>query len=264
MVVKVTGWGMKKHVALVTGATGGIGREFVRLLAEEGVWEIWAIARSVDALDDLRGRYGQCVVPVPADLTTQGGIATIRGRLEADHPQVAWLINNAGIAKMGSPEEFLIPEIEATITLNCSALAVLSTLCLPFMQKGSCILNVSSASAFQPVPYLNLYAATKAFERSYSRALGAELKALGITVTAVCPSWVDTDLLTREVNGRRVAFPGLVQPGEVAAKALRDARKGRDQSIVPFYAQYLHVAAKIFPTKLVMHTWLRMLKRYAR
>ncbi len=255
---------MRKHVALVTGATGGIGSEFVKFLADEGVCEIWAIARSEDALHDLCEKHGRCVVPVPADLTTQAGIAAINSKLEADRPQVAWLINNAGIAKMGSPEDFSIPEIEATVKLNCTALAVLSTICLPFMQKGSRILNVSSASAFQPVPYLNLYAATKAFERSYSRALGAELKGRGITVTAACPSWVDTDLLTREVNGRRVVFPGLVQPSKVAEKALRDARKGRDQSIAPFYAKYLHVAAKIFPTKLVMHTWLRMLERYER
>ena len=130
------------------------------------------------------------------------------------------------------------------------------------MGRGSRILNVSSASAFQPTPYLALYAATKAFELSYSRALGAELAGSGATVCAVCPSWVDTDLLLREVNGRRVSFPGLVPPGKVAARALRDARRGRALSVFPLYAKYLHVAAKVVPQRLVMATWLRMLKRY--
>ena len=130
------------------------------------------------------------------------------------------------------------------------------------MGRGSRILNVSSASAFQPTPYLSLYAATKAFELSYSRALRAELAGTGVTVCGVCPSWVDTDLLVREVNGRRVAFPGLVPPEKVVARALRDARRGRELSVYPLYAKYLHAAAKVVPQRVVMATWLRMLKRY--
>ena len=90
----------------------------------------------------------------------------------------------------------------------------------------------------------------------------SELAGTGVTVCAVCPSWVDTDLLLHEVNGRRVAFPGLVPPGKVAALALRDARRGRALSVHPLYAKYLHVAARAVPQRLVMATWLRMLKRY--
>lgn len=255
---------MGARIALVTGATGGIGREFVRqLLSEfEGLDEVWALARNKEDLQQLCNEQGLRVVPLSVDLTDREGMHALAMRLEREQPIVAVLVNNAGIARMGLSSDFSFEEIEATIALNCTAMAQLCTVCLPFMEPGSCILNSSSASSFQPVPYLNLYAATKAFERSYSRALAAELRESGITVCAVCPSWVDTNLLQREVNGRRVAFPGLVSPERVVTQALRDARKGRDQSVCPLYAKYLHVCAKLLPHRLVMAIWTRMLARY--
>lgn len=254
---------MGARIALVTGATGGLGRAFAEQLLEEGdLDELWAVARTERKLERLRDELGARVVPLAADLADASGLQVVERALEEAHPSVAYLVNNAGTAKMGAWDEFSVGEIERTIALNCSALAALCRICLPSMQRGSRILNVSSASAFQPTPYLGLYAATKVFELSYSRALNAELAGTGITACAVCPSWVDTDLLLREVNGRRVAFPGLVPPDKVVARALRDARRGRELSVFPLYAKYLHAVAKLVPQRLVMATWLRMLKRY--
>ena len=130
------------------------------------------------------------------------------------------------------------------------------------MIKGTKILNVSSASAFQPVPYLNLYAASKAFERSYSRALHIELMPYGITVTAVCPGWVETDMLTKEINGKKVRFPGIVAPEKVVKKALKDAKKGRDLSICSFYVKCQHINVKLLPQKLTMKIWMRSIRSY--
>lgn len=257
---------MGTRIALVTGATGGIGHEFVKQLLDElfGLDELWALARNEENLQHLRDEFGPRVVPVSIDLADSNAVCALAARLERERPTVAMLVNNAGIARMGASGDFPLEEIETTVALNCTAMAQLCTVCLPFMEPGSCILNSSSASAFQPVPYLNLYAATKAFERSYSRALAAEVRGLGITVCAICPSWVDTDLLQREVNGRRVAFPGLVSPERVVTQALRAARKGRDQSVCPLYAKYLHVCSKLLPHRLVMAAWTRMLARYER
>lgn len=109
-------------------------------------------------------------------------------------PIVKYLINNVSLAKMGSYKEFTVEEIENTINLNSKAPAILSNLCISYMKKGSCILNISSAAAFQPNPYINLYAASKAFERSYFRALNVEAQSLGITVTVACPGWMYTDI----------------------------------------------------------------------
>ena len=215
---------MGARIALVTGATGGIGRAFAEQLLRDGdVDELWAVARTHEKLERLRDELGCRTVPLAADLATAEGLRAVERALEEARPTVAYLVNNAGAARMGAWDGFSVGEIERTVALNCTAVAALCRVCLPFMGRGSRILNVSSASAFQPTPYLALYAATKAFELSYSRALGAELAGSGATVCAVCPSWVDTDLLLREVNGRRVSFPGLVPPGKVAARALRDA-----------------------------------------
>ena len=254
---------MGARIAIVTGATGGIGRAFAeRLLEEDGVDELWAVARTRERLERLRDELCGHVVPLAADLADAEGLRAVERLLEEERPTVACLVNNAGAAKMGAWDELSVCEIERTVALNCAAVAALCRICLPYMREGSRILNVSSASAFQPTPYLGLYAATKAFELSYSRSLDAELAGTGITACAVCPGWVDTDLLLHEVNGRRVAFPGLVPPGKVAPLALRDARRGRALSVHPLYAKYLHVAAKLVPQRIVMATWLRMLKRY--
>lgn len=98
-------------------------------------------------------------------------------------------------------------------------------------------MNISSASAFLPNPYINLYAASKAFERSYSRALNVEVASLGITVTAVYPSWVDTEMLTKTIKGNKVRFPGMVTAKNVAEKAIRDTKSGKDMSICSLYVK---------------------------
>ena len=139
---------------------------------------------------------------------------------------------------------------------------ILTNACIPYMQKGSRIVNVCSASAFQPTPYINLYAATKAFDRSYSRALNMELKPLGITVTAVCPSWIDTDMLPKEIKGKKVKFSGIVAPEKVAKTAMKDAKKGKDMSVCSLYVKCQHLNVKLMPQKWTMRIWLRMIKKY--
>ena len=92
--------------------------------------------------------------------------------------------------------------------------------------------------------------------------MNAELKARGITVTAVCPSWVDTDLLTKEIKGVKVKFHGIVSPGRVAAKALKDAKKGKDMSVCSLYVKCQHLNVKLMPQKLTMELWLNSIKKY--
>ncbi len=253
---------MEKKIAIITGATGGIGREFTRLMLNENVDEIWAIARNRGKLDALRGEFGEKIIPIAKDLSQMSELLDIQNMLSEEKPNVVYLINNAGIAKMGSYEDFTAEEIDSTVNLNCKTPAVLCTICIPYMKKGGRILNISSASSFQPLPYLNLYSATKVFLKNYSRALNVELKGTGITATAVCPSWVDTDLLMKEVNGKPVKFDGLISPQRACKKALKDAKRGKDMSVCTVYVKWEHVLAKIFPQKTVMKTWLRNIKQY--
>lgn len=139
---------------------------------------------------------------------------------------------------------------------------MLCNICIPFMEEGSKILNVSSASAFQPTPYINLYAASKAFERNYSRALNVETKKSGITVTAVCPGWVDTELLTKKINGKEVRFPGMVKADKVVAKAFKDADMARDMSVCSLYVKCQHLNVKLLPQKFIMKIWMRGIHKY--
>ncbi len=253
---------MGKRIAIITGASGGIGREFTKLMLREEVDEIWAVARNQEKLTALRNELGDKIIIMPKDLSKSEELLSIGKLLENQKPVIAYLINNAGLAKMGSYQDFTVEEITDTININCCALAVLCTLCVPYMIEGSRILNISSASSFQPLPYLNLYAATKVFERTYSRSLNVELRGTGITSTAVCPSWVDTDLLMKEVNGKRIKFSGIVTPDRVAIKALKDAKRGKDMSVCTLYVKYLHMLAKIFPQKVIMNTWVHKIKQY--
>jgi short-subunit dehydrogenase len=253
---------MEKRIAIITGASGGLGKEFVRLMVREEVDEIWAIGRNHDKLIQLKNDLGEKIIPISKDLSKTEELRSIGELLENQTPRDAFLENTAGNARMPSYQELSVEEIDATLHINCSALAILCNICIPYMSKGSKILNISSASSFQPLPYINLYAATKAFERSYSRALNMELKGTGITATAVCPSWVDTDLLMKEKNGVKIKFPGIVSADRVAIAALRDAKRGKDMSICTWYVKYLHVLAKLTPHSMVMNTWVRDIRKY--
>jgi len=253
---------MNKRIAIITGASGGIGKEFTKLMLKEKVDEIWAIARNQEKLTALKKELGDKIIVIPKDLSKSTELLSIGELIKIQKPVIAYLINNAGLAKMGSYQDFTVDEIKDTISINCSALAILCTLCIPYMEKGSRILNISSASSFQPLPYLNLYAATKVFEKTYSRSLNVELKGTGITSTAVCPSWVDTDLLMKEFDGKRIKFPGIVTPDRVAIKALRDAKRGKDMSVCTLYVKYLHMLTKLFSQKMLMNSWVHKIKKY--
>lgn len=130
------------------------------------------------------------------------------------------------------------------------------------MKSGSNILNISSASAFQPNPYINLYAASKAFERNYSRALNVELETTGITVTAVCPGWVDTEMLSQENNGQKIKFLGIVTAERVVKTALKDAQKKRDMSVCSLYVKCQHLNVKLLPQRIVMKIWTNSIRKY--
>lgn len=251
-----------KKIAIVTGASGGIGQVFVRELTKETLDEIWVTGRNEQRLLALKNEFGERIVPICKDLTKNEDLLSFSDLLKQQNPSVLWLVNNAGIARMAPSKKFSFSEIAQTIDLNCKAPAALINLCIPFMEKGAKILNISSASAFQPVPYLNLYAATKAFARSYSRALNEELKPCGIAVTAVCPGWVDTDMLSKEIDGKKVHFPGIVAPEKVVRKALQDAKRGRDMSVCSFYVKCQHLSVKLLPQKLTMKLWLHGIKNY--
>ncbi len=247
---------MKKRIAIVTGASGGIGREFVRLMCEEGMDEIWVIARGKEKMEILKEHFGEKIRVMPADLTDVSEIRKIEATLTEEQPELVYLVNNAGMLKMGNAvEDFSVEEISAMVDLNSKSMALMCKVCRPFLQAGSKIINVASSSAFLPLPYLNIYAASKSFARNYSRALNVELKGTGITATAVCPGWVDTPLAPSSFNGKKMNVMGVVQPKAVAEKALKAAKKGKDIFVYPFSFKGMHLMAKLCPQRMAMAIW---------
>ncbi len=249
-------------IAIITGATGGLGQEFVREVLKEQVDEIWTVARNQEKLDKLKKQFGDKVRAVKCDLSKADDLAALKDLIIAEKPDIKLLINNAGMGDMGESSEFSDEEISKTIDLNCKAVCLLCNYAIPFMSKGARILNISSASSFQPVPYINLYAASKVFVRSYTRSLNVELKSKGIICTAVCPGWIDTDMLSKEYKGKPVKFPGLVSPNRVAVQALRDSAKGKDMSVCSLFVKYEHLLSKVLPQKVLMKIWMYEIRDY--
>ena len=166
------------------------------------------------------------------------------------------LVNSAGFGKSGAVTEIAGEEFRTQpdmVDLNCRALTRMTLLCLPYMKKGSRIVNLASAAAFCPQPSFAVYAATKAYVLSFSRALGAELASRGIPVTAVCPGPVDTEFF--DVSGKLedpLKRLTLAQAPKVVHQALKDSRAGKPVSIygIPMKAAYL--GAKLVPHGLML------------
>lgn len=251
----------KKNVAIITGASSGFGKEFVRLLVNDSsVNEIWAVARNEDKLQNLIKEFGKKIKVFSVDLSDKDAIKALESTIVNADINIVYLINNAGYAKFCSYSELDSYESVNMIDLNISAVVSMGLICIPFMKRGSHIINIASQASFQPLPYLNLYSSTKAFVRNYSRALNVELKNKGISVTAVCPGWMETALFERAKIGAAKGvnnFVGMTTPDKVAAKALTDARKNKDISVYGIFTKLTHMISKIIPQRMMMKLWLK-------
>ncbi len=246
-------------IAIVTGATGDIGKEFIRKLYDE-VDSIWAVGRSDEKLSRLAELYGDKIIKVKAELSDKEQILSLCRKIESEKPEIKYLVNNAGIARMAPVSEFSLEEISDMLDINDKAATLLCRASLPFMTEGSYILNVASASAFQPNPYIALYSASKAYLLSFTRSLNVEND--GITCTAVCPGWVDTKMLPKKNNGKEIKYPGMVNADKVVDAAIKDARKGKDVSVCSFYYRYMRFLSKVMPHRLEMKLWVSGIKEY--
>ena len=251
-----------KNIAIVTGASSGLGKEFVKLLSKDvNLDEIYVLSRNKDKLEKLKIDYGNKIVPYTIDLSNINNIKIFGKYLEKEKRNIKILINNAGFAKFCSYNDISIDESLNMIDLNISGVVSMGLVCIPFMNKNSHIINIASQAAFQPVPYQNIYSATKSFVKNYSRALNVELKDKGIFVTAVCPGWIKTNLFDRGcINAKKgtTKFSFIVTPDVVAKKALKDAYDNKDISVYGVYVNICRFLSKILPERLVMRIWLIM------
>ena len=253
-------------IAIVTGASSGMGREFVRQLsAYVQVDEIWAVARRREALEALKAETPVPVRPVVLDLLKSESFDVIRAMLEEKQPEIALLVNAAGFGKFGAYHKTTMEDDCRMIDLNCKALLVMTRLCIPYMKPGSHILELDSLSAFQPVPYITTYGATKAFVLSYSRAMNRELKCKGIRVMAMNPGWVKTEFFRHAFqsnDGEVQYFDRLYEAADVVKTGLHDLYKTKkDCSIHGLPVKLQVLAVKLVPHRFVMDIWLNQQKK---
>jgi len=255
------------NVAIVTGASSGMGREFVLQLSNYvQVDEIWAIARRKENLDALASQVSVPVRPVCLDLLKEESFSEMEQLLAAEKPNVKLLVNAAGFGKFGPYHKVSITDDCRMIDLNCKALLVMTRLVLPYMAPGSHVLQLDSLSAFQPVPYITTYGATKAFVLSYCRAMNRELKERGIRMMAMNPGWVKTEFFSHSFqtngDGEVQYFDRLYEAEEVVATGLKDLyRTRKDYSVHGLPVKLQVLAVKIVPHSIVMNIWLNQQKK---
>ena len=235
-----------KNIAIITGASSGMGKEFALQVAQKYDFdEIWILARRLENLEEIAHSINetknfQTVKPVQIDLSIADGVYELEKLLAQENEkltkvesgiQIGLFINNAGFGTYGPFEETSIKTQMNMVELNCTSLTGLCGIALPYMTKGSVIINTSSLAAFMPLGNFAVYAATKAYVLSFSTALAAEVKDKGIKVHALCPGSVSTEFANVASNGARKEVKGGIPPQKVVAQCLKRAYKGKTKSL---------------------------------
>ena len=244
-------------VAIITGASSGLGRAYARALSRDpSIHEIWAVARRAGRLEELSALCACPVRPLPMDLTKPSSLDELQTMLETERPAVSVLVCAAGFGKMGETETVSPQDNADMIDLNCRAAVAVTMLCLPWMTRGGRILEISSTSAFSPMPGLNLYASTKAFLLQFTKTLHYELRGQGIHVTAVCPYWIlDTEFIPtaqEDKPGSYHRFPLATRTESVVERSLRASRRNRWVCTPGLVCSLHRVGAKLLPDALLV------------
>ncbi len=243
--------------AIITGASSGLGERFAYALAGQKR-NLVLIARREDRLRAVAARARQLgteqVEIIAADLARPGAALEIEARLAQASIEVDHLINNAGFGTTGRFDRLPLEREIEQVELNVTALMVMTRLFLPAMlaRGRGTIINVASTAAFQPIPYMATYAATKAFVLSFTEAIASECAGTGVRILALCPGPVRTEFqaVARHENALMPSFAYL-DPDTVVRQALAAVARGRRVQINGLMNAAGALAARLFPRSLV-------------
>lgn len=248
-------------IAIVTGASSGLGKEFVFQLEKMDLDldEIWILARRMDRLIEIQNTCNLPIKPVCIDLCDSNQMDCLEREINLIKPDIKILINAAGMGKIGNYKTISRKEADWMINLNCKAAIDMTYICLPYMKENSHILQICSTSAFQPLPYLNIYAASKSFLYRFSRALRMECKKDKIHVCAICPYWInDTEFIQNaqsDVNKDIKSYPLASKTDKVVKRALYDAFHNFAVSTPGILCTLHRFFSKLFPSSFLMSFW---------
>lgn len=254
------------NIIMITGASSGIGMEFALQMDSyfTNIDEFWLIARNRERMEEVAKVMQHKTRILAMDITKDAQLERLEDTVIEKNAVVRILINAAGYGLMG---DFASQEVESVlgmIRLNCEALTALTHRMIPYMRRGSRIIQMASSAAFLPQIDFAVYAATKSYVLSFSRALGMELADRGIYVTSVCPGPVDTPFFDiAEKTGTTLAIKKytMVTSERVVALALRDSYHKRSMSVCSLPIQGFELLAKFWPHDLLLAVTKRMKKR---
>ena len=243
------------NATLITGASTGIGEEFARQLARRGD-NLVLVARSADRLTALANELGRAhnihAHSIPLDLTQDNAPQQLFEETARRNLDITLLINNAGFGSLGEFTAFPFERDREMIELNITSLVALTHLYIrPMQARGAgAIINVASTAAFQAVPYMATYAATKAFVLSFSEALAEETRAQGVRVMALCPGATETNFFAA-AKGERPPMRVVETPEAVVRTALRALERGQSSVISGWTNFFVAQTTRFVPRAIV-------------
>ena len=256
-----------KKIIVVTGASSGMGKEFLLQILEKepNIDEVWALARREERLIELKEKVSDKIVPISIDLSKEKDLLVYQEKLKKEKTEVIILANCAGFGVFDHSENINTNTKLNMIDLNVKAPVALIDYTLPYMKSNAKIMNIASCAGFQPIPYINDYAATKSFLLSYSRALNQELKYRNIHVLAVTPYWTKTEFFDRAIDDKKkkvvINYNAMYDAKDVMHLAIKDLYNfKKDISCFGFVNRFQKILTKILPHKLVMKVWLNQQK----
>ena len=249
-----------RRIALVTGASSGLGKMYACLAAErfKDIDEIWLVARREDKLAETAELVSRTTRSIVCDLSESEDLEKLRFILKEENVRVGILFNCAGFGKIGDYGSLNIEQQTGMIDVNCTAAVKVADMCIPYMEKGDHIINVCSAAAFQPLQKLGIYAATKSFLLKYTRSLRLELLPRKIMVTAVCPYWIrDTEFIKVAMTGDTGVkhFPVASDVYTVGRVSYRGAMIGLPVVTPGIICTIHRFFSKLLPDTVLQYIW---------
>ena len=246
-------------IAIVTGASSGIGRQFAKELDNKNFSEIWLIARRKERLEDLSKKLKTKTKILDYDLLDENSFLKFKDLLEKEKPKIKLLINSAGIGVNDYFNTTDITLVERMINLNILSLTKICHIVYPHMVSNSSIVNVSSVAAFIPQPKFSVYAASKSYVLSFSKSLNRELRKDKINVCALCPNPVATEFFK---YSKQSSMKSLFNEdiNHLVKKTLKNCYE-KDIITTSKIARLILILSKIFPHSFIM--WIeKVFKMY--
>lgn len=245
----------KATTVVITGASSGIGTELAKGLARRG-FPLMLVARRRERLDELaealRAGDKVDVEVLPLDLSEVEQRAQLAQRLSTE--PIAGLCNSAGFGTSGRFHELPADRESDQVTLNALALMEFTRAVLPGMvERGAgAVLNIASIAGFQPIPFMAVYSATKAFVVTFSEAVQEELHGTGVSVTALCPGPVPTEW-AEIASAERFSIPlAQVSPTEVAEQAIAGMLSGKRGVVPGLVPKFVSTGGRLLPRSVLL------------